>query len=216
MDEQPQRDLVDRWRQGDEQAANDLYQTYLGRMSQLVSQHMSQRFASRIDPDDVVHSAYRTFFRRVKEGEFQFEDDADIWKLLLTIALNKVRNRVRFHSAAKRDAAQEVSGDLIEREVALHGDSLSRHPSPHEAIAFADLLEEVYGRLDEREQLLLQLRLEGYKQTEIADELGLTDRTIRRMLDRIRERLSDLLQPPAASEPSDASNEDRASNEESH
>jgi RNA polymerase sigma factor (sigma-70 family) len=66
---------------------------------------------------------------------------------------------------------------------------LSRGPSIEEAVQFRELMEKVCEQLSCEEKGLLQLRAEGYQQQEIADRLNVSARTIRRMNDRLRDRL---------------------------
>lgn len=183
-------ELIERWRAGDEQAASDLYQRYVERLSGIVTAQLSERFRSRLDADDVVQSVCRSFFRRVSEGQFHFDQDDDVWKLLVTISLNKLRNQIRRHSAAKRDAAQETARRDNTLPDDFYLEKLAATPSPVEAFIFSETIERISERLDEKHALMLQLRLEGHSQQEIADQLRTSDRTIRRMLENIREFLS--------------------------
>ncbi len=191
---QPSTELVERWRDGDQDAASQLYQRYVERLSGIVRGQISDRLRARTDADDVLQSACRSFFRRVQEGQFQFDEDEDVWKLLVTISLNKLRSQVRRHSAAKRDAAQEVSRRDNSLPDDFHLEKLAKTPSPVEAFIFAEMIENVSKKLDHRHALLLELRMEGYSQLEIAGRLQTSDRGIRRMLDNVRMVLSRELQ----------------------
>ena len=66
--------LIDLWRQGDQDAARRIVDRYIDRLLPLARRHLSQRLASRIDPEDIVQSVFRTFFSRLKEGQFVFHD----------------------------------------------------------------------------------------------------------------------------------------------
>ncbi len=187
---QSSTELIDRWRQGDQQAADALYQRYIDRLSEIVNARLSQRFRSRLDADDVVQSVCRTFFRRVAEGQFQFDQDDEVWKLLVTISLNKLRNQIRHHSAARRDASQEVQRQDSSRPDEYLLEKLSVAPQPVEAFIFAETIEQISEQLDEKHALLLQMRMAGHSQQEIAEQLQTSDRSIRRMIESIREVLS--------------------------
>lgn len=186
-------ELVERWRAGDEDAATILHERYLTRLLNLVGRHLADKFNSRLDPDDVVQSVFRSIFRLTREGRFEFEGDSDFWKLLLTMALNKVRNTVRHHQAGKRTpevesistSADGVDGYIVNR--------LSSQPTLQEIVSFTDMLEQVLQQLDPDQQLLIQYRIEGYTQKEIAQKLGVDDRTVRRMFSSIRSRGEQLL-----------------------
>ena len=54
--------LVARWQAGDEAAAEALFARYADRLTQLAASRLARRLAARIDPEDVVMSAYRSFF----------------------------------------------------------------------------------------------------------------------------------------------------------
>lgn len=186
-------ELVERWRAGDESAATILHERYLAKLLNLVGRHLAGKFNSRLDPDDVVQSVFRSIFRLTREGRFEFEGDSDFWKLLLTMALNKVRNTVRHHQAGKRDPALESLSTSADGMDGYIVNRLSSQPTIQEIVSFADMLEQVLMRLDPEQQLLIQYRIEGYTQKEIAEKLSVDDRTVRRMFASIRTRGEELL-----------------------
>ena len=102
------RVLMDLWRAGDEAAARKLFDTYVERLVALARRRISQRLAARVDPEDVVQSVFRTFFHRVKEGQFSINDEDDLCKLLMRITVHKTLRQVAFHKAAKRNIGLEV------------------------------------------------------------------------------------------------------------
>jgi len=175
-------DLVDRWRGGDQDAATQLHQRYGERLVMLARKRLSNKFQGRLDPEDVVQSVFRTMFRRTQAGSFEFQKDDDFWKLMVTITLNKVRNKVR---GKKRDP---------DRERNQFDDTLAavmcRDPGTLDLVAFTDFLGEIQKRLSPIEQQLLTLRLEGYTQEEIAEQNEVDVRTVRRRLTSIREKVS--------------------------
>ena len=74
----------------------------------LARRRLSQRLASRVDPEDIVQSAFRSFFARAREGRFVFAEQDDVCKLLVRITLHKTLRQVAFHKAAKRDPSAET------------------------------------------------------------------------------------------------------------
>jgi DNA-directed RNA polymerase specialized sigma24 family protein len=63
---------------------------------------------------------------------------------------------------------------------------LDRNPAPETAVAFVDQLEHFLSRLRPEERLIIELRLQGYGNEEIAQKMGSYDRKIRRIIERIR------------------------------
>jgi RNA polymerase sigma-70 factor (ECF subfamily) len=185
MDE-PRADqsLLDLWRAGDEQAAEKLVQRYTDRLLALARRHMGQRLASRVDPEDIVQSVFRTFFVRAREGQFTLQDPDGLLKLLTRITLHKTLRQANFHRAAKRDLQLEaVSGPDTQELIARMFDA---EPSPDAVHAFVDQLEHFFGRLDPLQRQVLELRMQGCGTGEIARQLGTYDRKVARVLERIR------------------------------
>lgn len=178
------RRLLDQWRQGDDQAARQLFDQYAERLIALSRKRLSQRLASRVDPEDVVQSVFRTFFLRAKEGQFKIEDQDDLCKLLVRITVHKTLRQVEFHQAAKRDPHQEESQGDAANDRLLQ--ALGREPTPDAAASFLDELDHFLGQLRPEDRRILELRLQGVENEEIAAQLGVSDRKIRRMIERLR------------------------------
>jgi RNA polymerase sigma-70 factor (ECF subfamily) len=179
-----EENLLDLLRAGDEGAARRLFDTYANRLMNLARLRLSQRMARRIDPEDVVQSVFRTFFSRVRDGRFALEEQDDLSKLLVSITVRKTLRQVAFHKAAKRNpGAEEAHGDACQADLAK---LQSVEPSPEAAVTFLDHLEHFLGRLRPQDRPILEMRLQGYRNEEIAQELGTSDRHVRRVLGHIR------------------------------
>jgi RNA polymerase sigma factor (sigma-70 family) len=178
------RRLLDRWQAGDEKAAQQLFDRYADRLLALARRRISQRLASRVDPEDVVQSVFRTFFARAREGKFHVEEQDDLAKLLVRITVHKTLRQVEFHKAAKRDPGLEARQGNQAQDRLL--DVLDNEPTPQTAIAFLDLLEHFLSQLRPDERQILEMRLQGYSNADIATKLGIYDRKIRRVIERVR------------------------------
>ena len=62
MPDQNSIQLLNRVRSDDSGAAEELFERYLQRLLALVRTRLPGKLARRVDPDDVVQSAYRSFF----------------------------------------------------------------------------------------------------------------------------------------------------------
>ena len=67
-------DLIDRWRDGDEEAARLLFERYSRQLTAVAARHLSKKVGVRVDDQDVVQSVFRTFFRRSAEGQFRIDE----------------------------------------------------------------------------------------------------------------------------------------------
>jgi RNA polymerase sigma-70 factor (ECF subfamily) len=176
--------LVELWRQGNEDAARQIVDRYLDRLIDLARRRLSQRLAGRVDPEDVVQSAFRTFFDRLRDGKFSIDHQDDLAKLLIRITLHKTLRQVAFHTAGKRDANLELpqGEDARARLLAV----LDSEPTPEATVAFLDELEHFFRQLKPVERQVIEHRLQGYGTEEIAKRLGLYDRKVRRVLEHVR------------------------------
>lgn len=177
------RELIAAFKAGSESAATELFDRYCEKLMRLARKRIGKRMASRIDPEDVLQSAFRTFFSRVRNDEFTFEGQHDLFKLLVRLTVNKTLRQVAHHRAAKRDPAREAGqgaedDDLLAR---LTADD----PTPEVELALLDEFEKLLSRLPEFDQKVLELRFEGYSTAEIAQRLGSYERKVRRVLERV-------------------------------
>ena len=167
--------LVDLWRQGDQNAARQIVDRYVDRLMTLARRRLSQRLASRVDPEDIVQSAFRSFFARAKEGRFVFAEQDDLCKLLVRITLHKTLRQVAFHKAAKRDPSAET--EQGENHQASLLALLDGEPTPEAEVAFLDQLEHFFSQLRPQERQILEMRMQGYTNDEIAAEARLSLRS---------------------------------------
>ncbi len=142
--------------------------------------------AAREDGEDVVQSAFRTFFRRLARGEFDIDNSTRLWRLLVRITLLKARAKARYHTAGPRDVRAEVA-----RDSRVPGrEPVAREPGPDEAVAFVDLIEELLrGRPDVFREVL-ERRLQGQRKTVIARDLNLTRKNVDAILRQLERRLT--------------------------
>ena len=190
------QDLLERYRNGDRDAAGQLYARYAERLRALTRRKSSAALACRLDPDDIVQSVFRNFFHAAREGEYEVPPGEDLWKLLLVIALNKIRARGTFHRAAKRDVRR------TRRIEGLDPYALAKE-NPHGQVraTFLQLAaDEALAQLPPLQRRIVDLRMQGYQVHEIAGMTGRSLRTVERTLQHCRQQLTALLtdhdQPP--------------------
>ncbi len=181
----PDQVLANYCRAGNEEAARQLFDKYMERLVALARRRISQRLASRVDPEDIVQSVFRTFFGRLRAGQFEIEDQDDLCKLLMRITVHKTLRQVAFHKAAKRNPALEKGQQDTADDRIL--EVLDSEPTPEATVAFVDQLEHFLARLRPEERQVLEMRMQGHSNEEIASKLKIKhDRTIRRIVERIR------------------------------
>ena len=107
--------------------------------------------------------------------------------------MHKLYRQVLKHSAEMRSVSAEQSLVSTKEEQL----PFARDPSPEEALAIADELEALMSTLDAFARRVLELRLQEEQLSTIAAETGRSERTVRRTLRTIRERLAERLEREA-------------------
>jgi DNA-directed RNA polymerase specialized sigma24 family protein len=177
--------LLRRFRGGDDDAATQLYLRYAGRLRAMAAAQSAPELASRFDPDDIVQSVFRTFFRRAAAGEYAAPGGDELWKLFLVIGLNKVRATAAHHKAAKRDIRQTAGGDAL--NVAANG-------SREEDLRVLELtIEELLAPLPPTHREIIELRIAGHEVADIAARTGRAKRSVERILHEFRAGLQGVL-----------------------
>jgi len=179
------RELAHEIQAGSESAAKELFDKYCERLMRLSKRRISQRMGSRFDPDDVVQSAFRTFFKRVKNDEFTFEQEEDLFKLLVRLTVRKTLRQVVHHQAAKRSPTSEMTDGSDDSQ--LLAQVAGNVPAPDVELALLEQFEKLMESLTPMERQVVELKMQGYTTVEIAEKLGSYDRKIRRLLERIEQ-----------------------------
>jgi RNA polymerase sigma-70 factor, ECF subfamily len=183
--------LLLRYRRGEQDAATELYLRYAGRLRVLADTRASPELKQRVDPEDIVQSVFRTFFRRADVGQYDAPTGDELWKLFLVIGLNKIRKVAAFHKAAKRDVRQTAVGAGYDHAVALTAGT------DEEALHTLQLtIDELLAPLPDSHRAIIDLRAAGHEVSDIAGRTGRSRRSVERILHDFRRRLHGLLHDP--------------------
>ncbi len=163
---------------GEQDAATALYKRYADRLLLLAGKRSSERLTVRVDAEDIVQSVFRTFFRRASVGHYELPEGEELWKLFLVIALNKIRKKAGFHSAAKRD---------IGRTQTIGKQQLADLDTSSAVLRLT--VEELIGEMPTEHRGVISDRIQGYEVAEMAQRHGLSKRTIERILQSFRHQL---------------------------
>jgi len=185
------RGLVDQLRAGDDAAATEVFNRFARRILGLARQQLHATVRSKVDPEDVLQSVFRSFFNRQREGRFAIENWDSLWGILMVMTLRKCRRRIQYYKAGRRDAQRETRWDP---EMGGEGEAgfFARDPTPSEAAMLLDLVGRLMRDLPEEDRAVLTLHLQGCTIAEIKAKTGRAMRTIRRVLERIRHHLREI------------------------
>lgn len=189
------KDFLESFLPGSDEFETEVVQQYSARLLALARRQLPDRIRRRVDPEDVLQSVYRSFFRRLSQDEFEFAEAEDVWRLLAVMTYRKVKNQIKFHRRQQRDAYLEVSyqAENASGTATGMGEPEATGPSAADLAILVDYLEIILQRLPERHHEVVQLRLEGCSTAEIASKVGVTKRTVIRVLAHLKTIATEIL-----------------------
>jgi RNA polymerase sigma-70 factor (ECF subfamily) len=175
--------LMQQLHAGDQQAATEIYVRYADKLLGVARRNTAEDLRTRFDPEDVVQSVFRTFFRRAAQGAYAVPAGDDLWKLFLVIALNKIRRLGEFHRANKRSVGQTsgLNEPLVTDQGAGEEDSLR---------ILHLTIDEILAGSPPHVHQMVKLRIDGCEVAEIAERVGRSKRSVERVLQSFRETLA--------------------------
>jgi RNA polymerase sigma-70 factor (ECF subfamily) len=181
-------EFLARLRSQEDSAAQELFVRFAHQLIALAQGHIGAGLRHKVDPEDVVQSAYKSFFMRYGGGKLDVANWNSLWGLLTLITMRKCAERAAYHRAQCRDAAREVTLSPGE-EAAPWLEPLGREPTPHEAAVLSETVDQLLAGLDDEERPILELSLQGHSTREISEQLGRAERTVRLLREGVRHRL---------------------------
>jgi RNA polymerase sigma factor (sigma-70 family) len=174
------RAFLEELNKGGDSAIAEAFERYFDWLQRLAARKMGRHV--RAEPESIAMSVMGSLIRGIRDRRFRFANSRKLRNLLVTVTLNKIRNR-----AAKRSGVT-LPTDFIEL--------LGREPNQEDLAIVEDLIETALAGLESPYPEILSMRLAGYTQEEIAERLKMTRSAVRSRLDRIISRLRKLLEEP--------------------
>ena len=180
------RDFLRRIHDGDEDAARDLLTRYEAEVRLVVRRQLPRILRSRFDSLDFLQSVWGSFFHRVRTVPTEFEDGRHLVAFLARAAKNKVIDEFRKAGSQKQDMRREEpiwsEGDKP-RDLAAEIETASQVAEAREAF------DHLRNLVPEERRAILELKAEGLSSKEIGDRLGISERTVQRVLEELRRRV---------------------------
>ncbi|QGQ24790.1 sigma-70 family RNA polymerase sigma factor [Gimesia benthica] len=181
--------------EGSDSAAEYLWERYFNKIVRAANNRLGDSPRRVHDEEDVAVSVFNSLCRGAREGRFnQLKNRDELWRLLLAMTRQKAVDRIRHETRQKRGGGmvfgESVFGYIPGKENQTAG--IEQFVSEDLTPEFIALIEEestaAINDLGENVRPFIQLRLEGYEQTEIAEKLGVSLSTVERKLRMVRKR----------------------------
>ncbi len=179
--------LIEQARAGSEEAAALLFETYQPHVIRVVRRKLAQELRSKFDSHDFAQAVWSSFFSN-RHQLLKTSSPEQLVSLLAVMARNKVYDEIRRRNTKKHDIHREKS---IERrasdgELPLKG----RLSTPSHYLIARETFDGIMAPLTDEHRQVVHLRMRGYSVKEVAEQTGLSERTVRRIVERIHLRES--------------------------
>lgn len=165
--------LYEEFRKGDERAIAELWKRFLPRLTGLALKGRDLRHA---DSDDVVQSAFLSFWKGAAGGQFdQPANRESLWNLRGVITVRKARKLIEREQTAKRGGGHRAENAATGPE-----------PAGPDTVAVEAFCSDLFELLEDELQGFAALRMMGYSNREIAVLLDCSERKVERKLHLIR------------------------------
>jgi RNA polymerase sigma factor (sigma-70 family) len=164
---------------GDEEAAQELYDTYVKYVLHGVRRRMWRRLRVKFDSQDFAQQVWASFFddrRRLPE----FKTPEDLIGYLQSMAEKKVILEGRRQRNQIHDVQREVPID--EPSAAASNHPVSRDPTPSAVAVFEEQFVRVALKQPSDQRRVAVLRAEGHTFREIAQQLNIDESTARKKM----------------------------------
>lgn len=184
-----------------EGAAAEVFDRYADKLVGYARGRMSSKLRQKIDPEEVVQSALKSFFRgphAALAGQTLAPTDStddgtlpcdELWGLLVVITLRKCLKYIKLFGRCRRDLNREVAGPATDEEMDGLLQLIDRQPTPAEEAVLNDTIAKLSEGLTVSECEMLKRRLEGETVAEIAEQCQCGKRTVERLLAKLRDAL---------------------------
>ena len=177
---------------GDDESARQLFYRFASRLIGLARVQLDRRIRQKVDPEDVLQSVFRSFFRRQAEGAFDLQGWDRLWLLLAAITANKCKRWNRHFHTRGRDVGHEVSLGLLSENSGNGQESPAGEPTAEEVALLTELVEALLRGLPAESRPILSLALEGCSVAQIVEQAGRSQRSVYRVLSQVKETLERL------------------------
>lgn len=171
-------------RDGDFDAIAKFIETYGPQIRRVIRRRLHKQMRRQFDSLDFAQMIWKSFFNHSSQI-VRFDDRQHLIKYLVKMTKYKVIGEYRKQLQTQgRNIMRDHDVDASEVQEIVAGSEAT----PPEMLAARERWNEIISDESERNQEMIRLRLSGYKYQEIADEMGVSFKTVQRLMDRIFER----------------------------
>ncbi len=181
--------LIERAKAGDSAAFALLLQQFENDVRMMVRVRLPRVLRSEFDSLDFVQAVWQSVLIQFDEDPAPFADPGRMRNYLAAVARNKVLEQYRRKTRTKKYAVDREESLYVRRgKYDEPREIIGTDPSPSQEAQAVDCWDQLIEGSAPRDAEIIAFRRDGLTFQEIADRLGLHERTVRRVVDLARAR----------------------------
>ena len=177
------RNLILRVSEGSEDAAWEIIDKHGEAIFRAVRRSLNSRMRQRFDSADFVQLVWKSFFQK-RAGFDRFSTPDEMAAFLVGMARNKVAMEAR-RCLIRPTANMNRERYLDDSNENVGASLLSADPDPSDVAIARERYEQFMQDKPEHHQKIIKLSMSGHKQSDIAALVGVDERTVRRVLNKL-------------------------------
>lgn len=176
-------ELVAQLKEGSQDAAWDLVELYGPHILRVVRRSLTREIRPKFDSQDFVQAVWASFFTH-RDRFLDVEGPEQLVGLLATMARHKIVDEVRRRlETQKHNVRRERSMD--DSNLVIKGTLVSGDPTPSQIAMARERWGQMMDQQPDQNRQIVNLRLAGETHQAIARMLGISKKTVQRVLRRL-------------------------------
>lgn len=174
--------ILERVCAGSEDAIWELIETYGPHIQRVVRRRLNHKMRSKFDSLDFVQMVWASFFTE-REKLVNFKEPSELSRYLAILAQRKLiqESRRRLQGVKHNvDLECQLAGEAEEESAYTR-----KSNTPSQIVMAKDELECMMANRSDRDRQVVELRMQGLKFVEIAEKLGIHERTAREVIGKL-------------------------------
>jgi RNA polymerase sigma factor (sigma-70 family) len=176
-------------KEGSKAAMGELIGRFGPSMERIAERLIGRLLQAHVDADDLVQAVQMTLWVGIRTGRFSVPTPDALLALTRTLLTRQVARHWR--NVKMNDPNINAESGRVETLIDRNLFAAPEEDNPHATVEAADLLEEFLDLLDETDQRLLMLRIDGHRTSEVARTLQVDAGFLRVRLVRLRKKFSE-------------------------
>jgi len=174
-------DLIARARAGDQEAWNELFEECYPKIRRVIRRRLSRPMRKHYDSTDIANEVMKSLAE--KFGDFEFASISELRKFVLHAAEQKVIDQYRHQHAQKRNIDRDRP--FAYGDGSTTWEPADESPTPSQGAVASEEEQQLLENQSGPGRAILELKLQGYSNPEVARETGWNLRKVERFLKKL-------------------------------